>query len=557
MEARVRGAAILFPLITSAIARAGGLEPDDLPPPQPEVVGHPARVEPPAIPPFTLPVGRPGFHGPRELRVRGAPLLGTKLKVEGYVTWIYDCAEALARTQPHKARADLLVSIDEDPRQCERPRFYLGDTPNTPSDVSIWIVDVPRKPAKPERFAMTNEERHAWPAVPKLAIGDHVVVTGTWATESPHGERNTTGLLVYEALEHVLPGADPPTRAAPAAPPAVEAPEPVLAVAGKPPMHRIIDTTIRNRSVDHLNACTRANAAGLHERAIAECQAAAAAWDENHLAWYGLASAHIARHAWVEARDAAERAVALRPDRAMYQLYHGLALYEAERERARGRAVSHQDHEAGLDASQRSVQTLDAQALEAAHAALWRAARLAPELWRAHYYLGRVYIERDEPARAAEQLGETVRHNPGFRPGYIALIELYRQWDYLDQALAVAMLGIAHVAQADAGQLWDEAGMVHAGRRADGPALEAFTRAIAANPGDAAAKLGRGQVYFRKGDLASARRDLEAVAGSKDPALAPIQPFVVQLLQLIARKEKPPEMLFNVCRGRTIDCRKD
>src|ERR1051325_4585484 len=107
----------------------------------------------------------------------------------------------------------------------------------------------------------------------------------------------------------------------------------------------------------------------------------------------------------------------------MYQLYHGIALYEAERERAR-------DEQAARDHKPVDDSTLDPRLLQldAARDALRRAAVLAPDLWRAHYYLGRVYRDLDDARRAAEQFTRTITTHPNYRFGYIALIELYRKW---------------------------------------------------------------------------------------------------------------------------------
>src|SRR5687768_4085153 len=55
-------------------------------------VGNPgAKVVLPPVPVFELPVAPAGTVGVRELLVAGKPLLGTDVKVNGYVTAIYDC----------------------------------------------------------------------------------------------------------------------------------------------------------------------------------------------------------------------------------------------------------------------------------------------------------------------------------------------------------------------------------------------------------------------------------------------------------------------------------
>ena len=101
--------------------------------------------------------------------------------------------------------------------------------------------------------------------------------------------------------------------------------------------------------------------------------------------------------------------------------------------------------------------------LDAARDALRRAAKLAPDLWRAHYYLGRLYRDRDDARHAAEQFTAAIKTHPSYRFAYIALIELYRKWDYIDEALAVALAGTANVAPSDASDVWFEVGMAHLG----------------------------------------------------------------------------------------------
>src|SRR3954468_17598990 len=87
----------LMLLLLSTTAHAGaGTEPDYLPSPKPEVAKSEAKVDPPTVPAFELPAVEAGFHGMRELRVRGRPLQGTEVSVKGYVTSIYDCAAVLA-----------------------------------------------------------------------------------------------------------------------------------------------------------------------------------------------------------------------------------------------------------------------------------------------------------------------------------------------------------------------------------------------------------------------------------------------------------------------------
>jgi hypothetical protein len=55
-----------------------------------------------------------------------------------------------------------------------------------------------------------------WPVVPEVAVGDLVAVQGMWLMESPHGEINTAGLVVYTRMG--TPSDDEPSAARPAAP---------------------------------------------------------------------------------------------------------------------------------------------------------------------------------------------------------------------------------------------------------------------------------------------------------------------------------------------------
>jgi len=502
------------------------LEADDLPGPQPEVAKETAKVDLPAIPAFDLPTSEPGVHSPRELRVRGQRALGTEVQVNGYVTWIYSCAETLAASNRNASQAQIAAAIQKDPTLCDRPKFSLGDTKGTSREASLWVVDVPRPPTKAELGARKKSDV-AWPEVPRVALGDYVAVTGTWALYSPHAEHNTSGLLVYKSLEH-----PPPPQPTPAAKESATPAEPEIDVVTKAPMRAPVSESARNSSVDQLNACNKANAARQFEAAITACQAAIAAWAGNHLAWYALASAHMARNEWQKARDGVEHAVKLRPDVAMYQLYYGISLYEAERERVR-------DEQARRDNKKPDEVTVapGLLKLDAARDALRRAVKRGPDLWRAHYYLGRVYRDLDDARREAEQFSATITTHPSYRFGYIALVELYRRWTYDDQALAVAQLGTANVPAAESPELWFEVGMAYDAKREDDKAIEAFGKAIAGKPSDLSSKFQRGQIYFRKGDFANARRDLDEVAKSGDPSIAGVKPLASQMLGQIARKQ--------------------
>jgi len=226
---------------------------------------------------------------------------------------------------------------------------------------------------------------------------------------------------------------------------------------------------------------------------------------------------------------AIEHAVALRPDQAMYQLYHGITLYEAAYQQARDQQAR-RDHKKPED-----IQVDPAGLkLDTARDALVTAARLVPQLWRAHYYLGRVYRDLDDAKHAAVQFTSTIKMHPSYRFGYVALIELYRRWGYVEQALAVATLGATNVPAGEAVELWLEAGLIYDATHAEDKAIEAFGKAISDKPDDAIAKFQRGQIYLRRGDDANARRDLEEVARAADPRAGMVKQLAAQLLAQLA-----------------------
>jgi tetratricopeptide (TPR) repeat protein len=488
------------------------------------------------IPAFELPVMEPGYHAPRELRVRGKALLGSEIKVRGYVTALYDCSEALAASNPKVNRDQIAAAIRDDPSLCDRTMFWLGDAHDTPRETSIAVVAPPPDPRRAR-------------ALPRVSVGDYAVITGTWGGDAQAADRTTDPVLRFASAERWTPPSVAPEQAAPSKDLEID-----LEITGNAPMRTFVDDVTLNASLAHLNACNKALAARQYDDGIAECREATTVWVGNHLAWYAWASAHIARREWIKARSAIEHAVALRPDQAMYQLYHGISLYEIEREAARD-AQARREHKKPEEVE------LDPTAMKLAPArdALVAAVRAGPDLWRAHYYLGRVYRDLDEPRHAAVQFSQAIKTNPAYRFPYVALIELYRRWDYVDQALAVAMLGTTYVAATEAGELWFEIGMAYDAKRADDKALYAFSRAIAGRPDDGDSKFQRGQIYLRRGDLAGARRDLEDVARAPDGKLGVVKQLANQMLGQISRAGGPTRQPFWDCRrrstGTSIVCR--
>jgi hypothetical protein len=219
---------VLAPLaITGALlAPLSACGKDQLKGPDAEVKPHNVKLDLPAVPSFEMPAtNADGTHSVKELRVKGKKMLNTELTVKGYVTWVYDCPTALR--QPGWTDKQVADLIEENPDKCERPKFYLGDAPDTPPERSLWIVDVPRATNKLERKRLSRDELKLRPAVPPYQTGDEILVTGEFRLSSPHSERNTDGLVVYKSLKNVTqnwesPATDPgsgesaPTRSPPA-----------------------------------------------------------------------------------------------------------------------------------------------------------------------------------------------------------------------------------------------------------------------------------------------------------------------------------------------------
>jgi hypothetical protein len=203
--------AVLLPLALVAC------EKDKLKGPEAEVRKSDVKIDLPAVPAFDLPAANPdGSHSVKEMRVKGKKLLDSEITVKGVVTWAYHCPTAVR--QPGMSDQDVQKMIDEDPTKCERAKFYIGDSADTPAEKSMWVVDVPRPYNKLEIERIKKPDRNLgmYPdrcepgekdptknVCPPYAVGDQVEVTGTWKLASPHSERNSDGLLVYKRMKNL------------------------------------------------------------------------------------------------------------------------------------------------------------------------------------------------------------------------------------------------------------------------------------------------------------------------------------------------------------------
>jgi len=499
----MRGVVVLAFALSHGVAVA-----DELAGPLPEASPQfPTKLDLPAIPKFEFAVYGGDVYDPTSLRVQGRDLLDKRVTVKGYVVWIYDCVKAIA--QPGETPTQTQKRIDDDPTLCERAKFYLGSRSNTPPERALWVVDVPRPPYKLEKERLPKRELAKWPKVPKVAVGDFVQITGTFTMASPHSERNSDGLLVYSAFAKAKP--QKPKLVVTEVKPAV-APKPTAIAPQSAP-----DPKVRNASFERLAAGNKAAGLKQFDTAVTEYKAAIDAWSGNHLAWYGLGGAHAQRGDWRAAADAFEHALALSPKTAMYQMWTGIALYEAAVVQARidqAKQQARKPEEIKADLSRVDF--------EPARIHLDAALALEPHLWRAHHYLGRIYRERAAAKQAATHFTRAIEEDRNQQGPYIALAELYRKWDYTEAARDVALIGTRLIPSNDTKGLsdayyvlamaYDDVGDYDA-------AIEAFTQALTQYRDNAKASFQRGQAYFKVRKYAEARADLETFLKTTRPDL--------------------------------------
>jgi tetratricopeptide (TPR) repeat protein len=253
---------------------------------------------------------------------------------------------------------------------------------------------------------------------------------------------------------------------------------------------------------------------------------------DNHLAWYGMGLSYIKRNEYDKAAESLAHTVQLAEDQGMYQMFYGVALYEKavdEAKDAQAKKANKKKEEIDPDLSTVNFET--------AHQHLAQAAKLIPDLWRAHYYLGKIYRAQDKAKEAADELTAAIKANPREWAPYVALGELYRKWDYTDQAIQVANAGTQNIPGAsEASDIYYVLGMGYDDKRNDEEAIKAFSHALDAKRDNHKAKFQRGQAYYRKGDMEHAKRDLEEFSKSGGASLEFAKQQASKMLMDIAAK---------------------
>jgi tetratricopeptide (TPR) repeat protein len=299
--------------------------------------------------------------------------------------------------------------------------------------------------------------------------------------------------------------------------------------------------TSLNESKQALNNGNKANGQKQYETAITEYQKAVDKYHDNHLAWYGMGGAYAGKGDWGKAADSFATAVQERDSDPMYQMWYGIALYEKAVQTAREDQAKKENKK-----PEEIKPDLTAVSFDKPLQHLEEAVKLQPDMWRAHYYLGKIYREGDKQKEAANEFTKAIQGNPREWGPYVALGELYRRWDYTDEAIKVTSQGTVNVPGSnEVSEIWFVLGMSYDDKRMDDKAIEAFDKAIESKKDNHKAKFQRGQAYFRKGDFVHAKRDLEDFSKSGGASLEFAKQQASKMLMDIAAKSamenKPPE----------------
>ncbi|MBK9030357.1 MAG: tetratricopeptide repeat protein [Myxococcales bacterium] len=290
--------------------------------------------------------------------------------------------------------------------------------------------------------------------------------------------------------------------------------------------------TGRKESIQRANAGHKALGAKQFDTAITEYKEAVRAYRDNHAAYYFMGEAYRLKKDFDKATEAYAEAVRIKPDNVMYQMMYGVALYEDGVAKAREDAARVQNKKPAEVEVDYSMINFDQ-----AEQHLLAAVKLNADLYFEHMYLGRIYRATSRPREAAESFSKAIVSNPREWAPYVALSELYRKWDYPNEAIQVLTQGVEHVpGQVEKAALHYQLGMAYTEKQDDAKAIEAFTAAVEASKDLHVAKFMRGQAYFRKGDFKAADKDLEAYAKAAGPADATNKSIAQKMRFSIAAK---------------------
>lgn len=271
--------------------------------------------------------------------------------------------------------------------------------------------------------------------------------------------------------------------------------------------------TERNESIEHMNKGRQALSQQMIETAITELQESVRLYPKNHLAEYQLGTAYDKRNAPVEAAQHYGKAVQELPDNVVYNMFYGISLYKQAVFQARDAEAKKQ----GKKIDQIAESDLDLRALnfDESQKYLQQAIKLDNTLWGSHYYLGRIYRIQEKPQQAAQEFTAAIQGDPREQAPYVALAELYRRWDYTDQAIQIAAQGQANVKGNARSEVSYVLGMAYLDKKKLDDAVDAFTKAIEdSGRQNHKAVFQRGLTYYALGKTKEAKKDLEEYSKS-------------------------------------------
>lgn len=288
----------------------------------------------------------------------------------------------------------------------------------------------------------------------------------------------------------------------------------------------------RNDSVGLSNEGAKAYGSKAFDQAIEKFTKAIERWRDNHQALYGLAASYAQKKDWKKAAENAGKAVELMPDIAMYNLYYGWYLYEEAKYEAK-------DFQAKKEGKKIEDVEVDwgKVSFEKAMTYLQNAVKLNGEMWRAHYLIGDIHKHGGKTKEAAEAYTKSLELGAFEAAPWIALSELYRAWDYSDQATKVAEQGLLVIpGDNEKSDIWYQVGMGYDSKANNEKAIEAFDKALEARRDNHIAKFQRGQAYFKKGEYTKAKKDLEEFAKGGSNTLEFFKQQASRMLMDIAAK---------------------
>jgi tetratricopeptide (TPR) repeat protein len=261
----------------------------------------------------------------------------------------------------------------------------------------------------------------------------------------------------------------------------------------------------RNASIEAMNEGIDLVQSQSYETAIKKFEQATSMYRDNHQAWYALGTVYGQQKKWKEASDALAEAVKYSPEDAMYHYKLGQALYRSWEEKTGG-------------------------SLDMAQTHLEKSVQLNARLYKAHWFLGKVYYHKDEPAKAGASWTEAAQLEAGFGKAFIDLGKLYLRWDFGQEAIAVLEQGsLGHVVDPeDLTNIYYYLGLAYDAQQNWPKAIEAYTKSIEAQKSNSDAKLQRGFSYARAGEKDKARTDLEEYVKQKGTAPGEVPGLEVQ-----------------------------